>query len=63
MITIKFTEQEVKIMRELLLLHPEGAELFERLGNELRKEKGNGNRSTKKSKREVPEGENKQSHH
>lgn len=49
MITIKFTEQEVKLMRELLLLHPEGAELFERLGNELRKEKGNVDRSTEKS--------------
>lgn len=49
MVTIKFTEQEVKLFRELLLLHPDGAELFERLGNELRKEKGNGNRSTEKS--------------
>ena len=49
MMTIKFTEQEVKLLRGLLLHHPEGADLYERLGNELRKERANANRSTEKS--------------
>jgi len=48
-ITIEFTEDEVKVLRKALLNVPDGADLYERLGNELRKEKGNGDRSTEKS--------------
>lgn len=47
--TFKFTEQEVKVLRNALLNVSDGAELFEYLGNELRKEKDNADRSTEES--------------
>ena len=51
--TFKFTEQEVKVLRDALLYKPKGAELFEHLSNRLRdyrgKERNNVDRSTEKS--------------
>ena len=51
--TFKFTEQEVKVLRDALLYKPEGAELFEHLSNRLRdyrgKERNIVDRSTEKS--------------
>lgn len=38
--TFKFTEREVQILRDLLLHHPDGADLYERLSNRLRQRKG-----------------------